>query len=899
MTLAPTRPGCRRLSFQQVCFPICTIKNATIAKCHRNVVFTLCMSRLFNSMKLSHTGLHSRRRVTAATTRLQRGGGVFMRATVAVAVACLSLVGITSGKDADAAIRRPTNIAPQGLAPALKMLAEERNVQVVYRSELVSDQKTGGAAGVLTFEEALTQLLNGTGLTFRYLDDKAITIVPRVTGSSPSAQDSSAIALAPAAPGSTGKLRLAQGEQVKAAAAMTAEEQGGGSSPLKLEEVLVTAQKRPERLIDVPISIVAVTAEEIEKRKVTSLDDLSLVAPGLSIKSNGSYTRSIAIRGVNNSVGGSNLIGVYLDEMPASSVTPGFQLDLRTYDLERVEVLRGPQGTLYGEGSVGGTVRFITRNPNLDHFGVRSEVAGLFTQDGEVGQRIEGALNMPLIQNELGLRLAGTYSHAGGWIDQPAASKNDYNAENLKDVRIKGLWQPNPRFAVNLMALAHRNDQPPANAEDANGNFTQVFRLTTTPNVEDNFDLYNLTLSYDFASARLLSATGYVDQQKTIRHYGTPRQFTPPPTPQTNLLLDLNIATGKSFTEELRLVSLDSGHWQWTAGAFYRDARARQRTPAAYFGVPGPPGTPLPPALTLPPSGNESKSWAAFGDMSYRLTNRLTVGTGLRYFDDEQEDLPTGRVAKFHALNPRVYGQFKFMEQLNGYASVAKGFRSGGFNGVNQPDYEPESAWTYELGTKMLLADGRVSSDAAVFYTDYSDYQITGIVALLSSGVPSGGTNNAGKVKIKGVEWALTLRSTDQWMFSLNSAYLDAEIKTTSTSFAAGDPVDGVPKYQFTASGQRDFTWHGRQGFARLDYNQQDRMTYRNRSFGPWYFSESDIINMLNFNLSLQWSDSLSLGLFAQNLLNDRGYTNGNTIEALAARARPRTCGISFGVSFD
>jgi iron complex outermembrane receptor protein len=355
------------------------------------------------------------------------------------------------------------------------------------------------------------------------------------------------------------------------------------------------------------------------------------------------------------------------------------------------------------------------------------------------------------------------------------------------------------------------------------------------------------------------------------------------------------------WTQELRLTSIASGSVQWTAGGFFRHAQIDQHQPGIYFGLPDPSGAPLLPVSFPYQALRLSKSWAVFGDVSYELTDRLVLGTGLRYFEDDQEStIDAFQAGSFHALNPRVYAQYKLTDEVNTYASAAKGFRSGGFNALNQPSYDPETVWTYELGTKMSLIGGHLSADLAVFYSDYKDYQIEGI--LPAPAPPLSITSNAGSAKIKGIEWGLTWRPTEQWSLSFNGDYVDSEftkINVTSSSHAVGDPLDLFPKYGYTVSGQRDLRWNGRKGFARLDYNQQGRATQMNRSFGPWFHSESDIINMLNFNMSLQWSDNLSLSLFGENLLDDRGLADAYGIFDLASRSRPRTFGVGFGVTFD
>ena len=752
---------------------------------------------------------------------------------------------------------------------------------------------------------ALSIILRDSGLTYTAQGGR-IRVVPATTlvraaqreeqsesSESPTAKSSSDIKATPPSESAT-------------------DETSAGYNPLEtsrttLDTVVVTAQKREERLIDVPISIVAVNANQLEARNITSINDLTGAVPGLAIQSSGSYQRRIFLRGVSNTFGNSSLIGLYLDEAAITS-NPSYQLDVRTYDLERVEVLRGPQGTLYGEGSVGGTIRFITKDPVLDRFGMNIDSAALFTPDGASGQRIVSALNVPLIENQLGLRIAGDFEHEGGWIDQPAADQKNFNDENLVDVRIKGLWEPAPQFRVSAMALIHRDKAPPDTGENPTGTFTQEFNLTTTPSGEDDYNIYNLTLSYDFNAVRLLSTTSYITQDKELKDHGGFLQLTPPGTPQYDYYSPYISTRTKNVNQELRLTSTGSGAWEWTVGGFYRHFWEDDNGPL-YFGVAGPPGTPLPP-LTSPAGGNNaSKSLAVFGDTSYKVTDRFTLGTGVRYFkDDEQltsEIITRGPVqtGTFHSVDPRAYMQYTLTDQVHMYASAAKGFRSGGFNSENQPNYGPESVWTYEVGTKMSLLENRLSVESALFYSDYSNYVIVGFTGSPPTNIYS----NAGSATIKGSELGLTVVPVIGWSVSLNGDYTDSyftKLNVTNSSYDVGDPLDLTPKYNFDVSLQRDFSVNSKRTFIRLDYSQMGRETYRNRYVNgpaappsPWYFGESDVIHMLNLNTSLYWSDNLRLGVFVQNLLNDRGYTDPFRIEGIAARAHPLTLGIEADVT--
>lgn len=770
----------------------------------------------------------------------------------------------------------------------------------------VEHQTTPGVHGTLRADTALSAILRGSGLSYT-VEDGTIRVVSAtsLTRSAQRSEQQKSAGLSPSSATQTTDQDVNEAQRKNET--RTDSTQKGSNlknfEGVALEEVVVTAQKREERLIDVPISIVAITGEELQHREITRIDDLQSAVPGLAIQSNG-QSRSLEIRGVaNTGVGTLPLVGMYLDEAGVTS-SAGNQLDLNTYDMKRVEVLRGPQGTLFGQGSVGGTIRFITNPVQLDTFAMKSDVAALFTQDGAPSQRIDAVVNVPIVENTLGLRLATYFDHEGGWINQPAADRKDINSQDLTDVRVKGLWVPAPQLTVSAMADIHRNNTSTNMGEDGKGNYTQVFGLSTTPSVVDNFNIYNLTLTYEFSPIRVLSTTSYVNQNVTIRDEGFGEPLLGPPA--TTPLLDFYYPSpeahgGVNLSEELRVTSADSGPWQWTIGGSYQRFRDNLHVPYSV----GPAG-PLP-AASVADQHTLSKSRAIFGNTSYKLADRLTIGAGIRYFRDDQEFMSssggapaTTQTGAFHAVSPRGYAQFQLAKDVNVYASGAKGFRSGGFNSEMQPSYGPETVWTYELGSKMTLAGGRLNADIAVFYSDYTNYQINGL--LPPPAPPVNIFRNAGSAWIKGVDWDLTWRPTDNWALSFNGEGLDTrfyKINVTSSAYAVGDELSFVPKTRITLSTQRDFNWNSKPAFLRLDYSRQGHESFRNRSFGDWYYDQTNVIHMLNFNSSLYWNRNLRLGVFAQNLLNDRDFVNPFFIAGLAPRSRPRTYGVEFGITFD
>jgi iron complex outermembrane receptor protein len=681
-----------------------------------------------------------------------------------------------------------------------------------------------------------------------------------------------------------------------------------GSDEGQLQEVIVTAQKRQENVHDVPISIVAISSEELRKRMITGIDDLALVVPGMAVQDDGTQRR-ITLRGVGNLAPGDfgSLVGVYLNDADVTS-TGSAQLNLATYDLQRIEVLRGPQGTLYGEGSLGGTVRFITNSPVLDAFQMQADVATLWTVAGAPSQRVQSVVNIPLVNDQLGLRVAGQFDHEGGWLNQPAAFLTNINDQNTSDARAELLWKPTTRLSVQLTTEFHRNAGVPDLGEDAHGNFTFPLDLPVQNQITENFDLYNLDVKYDLGFATVTSSTTSYHQTNYSTNNGTDFYFDGPPatTPPEVSYSPWELQIENSFNDELRLNSNGSGPWQWTVGAFYRKFYYDNCGPNGYFGVPTP-------GMVLPPVGSDddigcfepiSKSWSVFGDVSYKIADRLTLGVGARTFHDDEQLLQTGRAAQsatFTSNDPRFYALFKVNDEINIYASDAKGFRSGGFNfNPTRPTFQPESVWTYEFGTKLALLEHRLNINADIFYSKYDDYVAIG----LDPQRPSLNIyQNAGNAVIKGIEGSIEWRVADEWTLALNGDYLDTYFTSISllpgsSAYDVGDNLDFTPKYQGVASVERDFKWLGRSTFARLDYQIQGESTFRNRSIGPWYFSESNVIHMLNLAAGVDWNDNLRLGIFAQNLLNDRGFTTPIVIEQSADRARPLTYGVNFGVKF-
>jgi iron complex outermembrane recepter protein len=666
-----------------------------------------------------------------------------------------------------------------------------------------------------------------------------------------------------------------------------------------IEEIVVTAQKREQRLIDVPVAITALSGEELTQRGLSSVQDISFAVPGMAMREDGPGSYTIFMRGLSNQYGSDALVGVYLDEAPLS-LTGFDQLDSRVMDLERVEVLKGPQGTLYGQGSVAGAIRYITKDPVLDAFQGSVEATEAFVDGGDSKEVITGVVNLPVVKDVFGLRIAATAERGGGWQDQPQAGIKDGNNQDLRNVRVKGLWKPTEALDVEAMVVIHRNESKLGlGFENPDRTITvAVDRSRVLVPKKFDYDLYNLDLVYHFAGADLLSATTYIDHdhQYPFSYIGGPQTIYQGQLEGT----DERHVTARQFTEEVRLVSSGEGPFNWTLGAFYRtlDHKLIAIYDTLFAGVL------FPPALFLDESHYESH--ALFADLSYQLTGRLQVGAGVRYFEDDQStfDGTLRETDSFNSVDPRVYASFKLTDNANVYASAGTGFRSGGFNRGNLPNYEPESLLSYELGTKGLLAGGALSFDVAVYYSEYKDMLRRGLVFVDSTATFESLTSNVGRVDVKGIEGGLTWRATEKLTLNTTASYIDSEIVEVNAVDAtniAGDPVDYVPKYSLTAGAYYDFDWSpSLPGFFRVDYSYRDKVSYVDRTSFPAENvpQYSDAIGLVDARLGLKWG-AASFELFGSNLGNENKWIDPYHDWTNANRTRPRTWGLKVGYNFD
>ncbi|MDB9951895.1 TonB-dependent receptor [Porticoccaceae bacterium] len=795
------------------------------------------------------------------------------------------------------------NLPAQTVADSLASLSEQLDILLLFPYQIASDLQANPVKGKYTLSQTLELVLQDTGFSGR-LTPKGVLMISLTQSDSAIKKGRVKERIDMNVNHKTKKTLLAAAIGMFAVGGMNAasaqDQNESATQQSNIDEIIVTAQKREQRLIDVPISIATLSEEKLKNMGIDGIDKLVYAIPNLSIRSNSESEKRFVIRGVSNVRGNSALVGVYLDEIPVS-LHPQFQPNLQMLDIQRVEVLRGPQGTLYGQGSTGGTVRLLTKNPNFD--GVNGEIGSSFytTQGGDTSGEVSAIANIPVIDDTLAFRVAASYKDVGGWIDQPDANKEDINDVETSYIRIKGLWQFSEDLTVNAMVLRSRDDAGAlgyGNIKDSQGDlfWRQVERnglpLLST-DISTYSDIYNVTLNYDLGFATLTSSTSQIEFGIDPYNYST--RVNQDPVSNAGVTIAEIFVDTEGFTQEIRLQGVTGNNkLDWVVGAFYSDIDVKQGREDISIYTEGVFGLSL-------GSFNEretSESRAIFTSIDYHLSQQLTFTVGARYFEDDRvidgSFYTVPKSATFDHVSPVIGASYTLSNDASIYLRVAEGFRSGGFNSLfGAEDYLPETVRTYEVGAKASMLEGRLQTEAALFYSRYEDIQAADSSIVHPTRVV---TVNPGEAEMQGIEWSTQLSVSEQFSVGLNGHYMDTEFVKVSpvSNHDVGDPINYVPKYSVAFNTRFDFEGPlDSAGFTALDYNVQGgsvEITSGNRR------AESDTLTHLNVRLGLNW-ESFTAELFGRNLTNESDFNNPTNFQAYA-QDRPRTLGVNVAYKF-
>lgn len=637
------------------------------------------------------------------------------------------------------------------------------------------------------------------------------------------------------------------------AAALALSAVGTAQAQADIEEITVTATKRESTIQDVPFSINVQTQKDIQRSGATDIEELSRNIAGLTVQNLGPGQSQVAIRGVSagqivrDQPGVKEQVGIYLDEsvISLSLFTPDFDL----FDLNRVETLRGPQGTLFGSGSVGGTIRYITNAPDVNQFDANVELDVNTVTDGDTGYGVKGMVNIPLVEGSTALRLVGYTTEFAGFIDAREEAtgnfKEDVNSGNRTGMRAAltfggDNWSITPRVVYqelttdgfnrqeqfNLFAQPHTTTRPPIQLGE------RQQHLLLDEEFEDETTLADVVFDLGLGAVDLTVVGSFIDRSLLVSRDAsalTGSVSVDVGLAEADVLLPSNLQDRTDLeqaTFEARISSNSDGAFQWLFGAFWSDVDREYGqllpTPgydAAWDAVNGagssagaangiaPPDSPF--ASLLPYSIEQI---AVFGEASYDMTDAFTLTVGGRWYDfDETRRIqfggvfadPTDQVdsTSSDGFTPRVLAKWDVSDNVTLNGQVSQGFRLGGVNDpLNIPlctgddiatfgsfqSYGDEKMWNYEAGIKSTWDNG-VTFNAAAFYSDIEDLQVTLDAGSCSSRI----SFNVPSAHTAGVEFELGASPSEAFEFSIAGSILESEFDSTVTD-ANGDILGGV-----------------------------------------------------------------------------------------------------------
>ena len=710
-----------------------------------------------------------------------------------------------------------------------------------------------------------------------------------------------------------------------------------GAEGSVLEEIVVTATKRGDTsTLDIPASISVANEDQISKRGMVGMDDFLRSLPSTNFLDRGAGRNGVIIRGVTASPQDDIAVGIYIDETPVTGMGNEFggNPDLKYVDMQRIEVLRGPQGTLYGDGSIAGTVRAIPNAPDLSDFA--AEIAGSSSSTADLGGKntmMRGVLNLPVVKDKFAIRVvgydydnSGYYQNVAGDDTAKAVWKDAFggivaNAEAGSDQytggRVTALWQVSDDFNITLSHLTQDIEQSgiPESMLVLGGTRRNPFQKQdgSGESLGIDLDVTNLKMNLDMGMFSLFSSTSIVES-KTLQDRDVGAYFGPLLGVDDIPMYLTDSAVAEQFTQELRVNTHLDGPLQFLLGAFYQDYKRTRRQDIQFEGTSA--LDPFEGALLFDSLVVENlKQFAFFGEASFDLTDKLTAVAGVRHYDYDK-DSPDVNDGVFNGGRSEGFvenddsGQtyklslnYRADESTSFYGSFAQGFRLGGPHPLIPssicdtsmvPDQiDSDELDSFEVGAKFAFADGRATLNVSAFQVDWTGIPVK---QILECGFEM--TANAGEARSRGVEVDGQLLLSDFWRLDYALSRTQAELTADSVPLSAksGDRLPGSPEFQASLGVQADFDMAGRPMFARADiahigeyYNNLQQTGLAAGGF-----------TTVNLSLGAEISDSVSVDIFARNLTNEDGLTWIETElgDGRANYIRPRTIGIEVRARF-
>lgn len=693
-----------------------------------------------------------------------------------------------------------------------------------------------------------------------------------------------------------------------------------------IEEVLVTAQKREASVKEVPSAITVLSAARLESQGATQLADYAGYVPGLTNTSGSAPGQnSLVIRGLTTDTIATATVGIYVDETPYGTARGQgrFALDLMPYDIQRIEILRGPQGTLYGASTLGGLLKYVTKAPDSTarEFRVGAEFQGVAHGDTALSYRVSA--NLPLIADQAAVRASYYKQNNPGYVDAIGREK-DANAGTQEGARLSLKLDPTENLTIRLTGAVqdlHNDDSGVINvlpstskiAKDRRSLYGDYAHRTSVPGTYDQrVEIYSANVNYDLGWAQITSDTS-LTKSRTSTVTDNSAIYTPILTPvigPVGTVITVDQASEK-ITQELRLTSAAGGNFDWLVGVYYTDEdnKGSQLLTALTLAgapIPGPIGAVGGLAKVSNPS--TFTETAIFGDATWRFTDKFDIGFGLRFSENKQtsrqasQGLLFGRATDIsgrsservttYAISPR----YKFNEDVMIYGRIASGYRPGGpnvvFPGQIVPAaYDADTVVNYEAGVKGFWLDNTLSIDASAFYIDWDDIQITQVFGGVQ------GLGNGKTARSQGFEFSSVYHPLSGLSLGLNLAYTDAQLTADAPSISgkAGDPVPYVPKW----AGSATIDYH-RPAFGDYEWRVGAGYRYKGESAGFFpsspNYSKLSSYGLIDVNAALE-GPTWTFNAFARNLADVREYIGGALPNQLIIN-QPRVVGVGISARF-
>lgn len=725
----------------------------------------------------------------------------------------------------------------------------------------------------------------------------------------------------------------------------------GASGADSLDEVVVTASKRKQRLLDVSGAISVQSGDDIDARRAQNMEALFAVEPGVSFQKTSPEQSFPVIRGISTG-SGLNLVtvpvGIYFGDVPVSDPqNPQSVIDATPIDMETVEILKGPQGSLYGANSLAGAVRYVFRRPDLNsQFSGNVDVSVSDVAEASSGYRVSGVLNLAGSEAKAGVRLVGWSSMTPGYVDNVTAGVNGASDWDNYGFRATAMWRPTDRFTITLIGLNQKStiDDSFVVDDPTGEELTRVGNPLLSPSsLRTSFG--NLVLEYEFSDTlTLTSNTAYLDKKRALR-----QDFTNGGLFCVNFLqlfgLPISvpsctqraITTGNQFFQELRLSGQAGGRVSYVAGASFQTAETD-------IGGPGPGGIAvtsapgfsaqiapfLPPGTTSAQTGptdaylfgkaiQENSESAVFAEAEFSVTPRVSITAGGRFWRNESE-LPTQYFGGYYSFvlfspgnwqlanpypksaedgfTPKLAVRFRLGDNQSVYALASRGYRFGGVNVIpevgqtQQGRYNTDTLWNYEVGYRGRPTES-LTMEAAAYFMDWKDAQIQVIGSDNFQRV-----KNAASAQVKGVEAGVSWNVTERLRLRAAASFVDAELADPLSlspllTLPEGRALPGTPELSTSASAEYSFDG---------PFDSSGQWVLSHSHVGESYFDIEQTAkiggyDLVDFRIFLT-RGKVQYSAFVSNLTDERASVGAVTVPVLSYSVlQPRTVGL--GVRFD